>query len=38
MYKTFYLRNIERTKLMKRLADYTLNIGRNNIPTFGGIG
>ena len=35
--KLFTEGKIERTKLLKRLRDLTLNIG-NNIPTFGGIG
>ncbi len=37
--KNFLLKGkLKGQKLKKRLEDYTINIGRNNIPTFGGIG
>ena len=37
--KNFLLKEkLKGQKLIKMLVDHTINIGRNNIPTFGDIG
>ena len=37
--KIFLLKEkLKGQKLIKMLVDHTINIGRNNIPTFGDIG